>query len=184
MKTLIFMGSARANGHTKAMIDLLVEHLEGEIDIVDAYRLNIKPCQDCRYCWYKRGCSINDEMQEIYEKIDQANNIIIASPIYFHSVTGELKRVFDRLQVYWAGCIRKDKPKEYSKKGAALFVGGAPRFDDQFLGGQIVAKGVLSDLRATYIAQIELDNSDHDSLENRLEIKAQIIELAKQLNCK
>ena len=38
MKTLVIMGAARKNGHTRQMVDLFLEHLDGEKEIVDAYR--------------------------------------------------------------------------------------------------------------------------------------------------
>ena len=46
---------------------------------------------DCRYCWHKKGCSIKDGMRDIYQKIEEADNIVLASPMYFHSITGGIK---------------------------------------------------------------------------------------------
>ena len=51
MKTLVIMGAARKNGHTRQMVDLFLEHLDGEKEIVDAYRTEVQPCMDCRFCW-------------------------------------------------------------------------------------------------------------------------------------
>ena len=51
MKTLVIFGAARQKGHTKQMVDLFLEHLDGEKEIIDAYRTDVKPCMDCRYCW-------------------------------------------------------------------------------------------------------------------------------------
>lgn len=55
MKTLVIMGAARKNGHTRQMVDLFLEHLDGEKEIVDAYRTEVQPCMDCRFCWKKRS---------------------------------------------------------------------------------------------------------------------------------
>ena len=43
MKTLVIMGAARKNGHTRQMVDLFLEHLDGEKEIVDAYRTEVLP---------------------------------------------------------------------------------------------------------------------------------------------
>lgn len=182
MKTLVISGSARKNGHTRQMVDLFLEHLEGEKEIIDAYRTEVKPCMDCRYCWKKKECVIKDGMQDIYRKLEEADNIILASPMYFHSVTGRMKELIDRFQVYWAGHVRKDMPKEWMRKGAILMVGGAPEFENQFLGGEIVFKNLLNDLSAENLGQVCLPNTDRDSLETRPDIQAQVIALAEKMN--
>ena len=90
MKTLIFMGSPRLHGDTAGLLELLTRKLGGEWKIVDAYRARISPCIDCRYCRQHPGCSIQDEMQEVYKYIEDCDNIVIASPIYFSELTGKL----------------------------------------------------------------------------------------------
>lgn len=182
MKTLVIIGAARPNGNTRQMVDLLLDKLEGEKEIVDAYRTKVKSCKDCRYCWKTKACIIKDGMQEIYQKVEEADNIILASPMYFHSVTGKMKVMIDRFQVYWAGFIRKDMPEKPLRKGAILMVGGAPSFENQFLGGELVLKNLLKDLSAECVGEICLPNSDHDSLETRPDIAEQIAALAETLN--
>lgn len=183
MKTLVLFGSARLKGHTKAMVDLFLENLDGEKEIIDAYRLeNVAPCKDCRFCWHKKGCSIKDGMQEIYQKVEEADNIILASPMYFHSITGKLKTLIDRLQVYWAGHVRNDMPEAPVHKGAILMVGGAPAFENQFLGGELVFKNLFNDLSTECLGEVCLPNSDHDSLETRPDIAEAVVALAKKMN--
>ena len=90
MKTLIFNGSPRPKGDTAGLLSLLKEDLAGEYRQVDAYRADISPCVDCRSCWTRKGCAIQDEMQEVYAYIQACDNILIASPIYFSELTGRL----------------------------------------------------------------------------------------------
>lgn len=125
MKTLILNGSPRKNGDTASLIEKITEKIVGEYRIVDAYRCNISPCFDCRYCWEKSGCVINDEMQGIYKYIQECDNIMIASPLYFSELTGKLLDVGSRLQTYFcARFFRKEEPIIKSKKGAIVLVGG------------------------------------------------------------
>jgi len=182
VKTLVIIGAARKNGHTRQMVDLFLEHLDGEKEIIDAYRTEVKPCVDCRFCWKKKECAIKDGMQEIYQKLEEADNIILASPMYFHSITGRMKSLIDRFQVYWAGHVRNDMPETFLRKGAILMVGGAPSFENQFLGGEIVLKNLLNDLSTECLGQVCLPNSDRDSLETRPDIAAQVIALAEKMN--
>ncbi len=125
MKTLILNGSPRANGDTASLIHIVTEGLRGEHKVLDTYRCDISPCVDCRYCREHPGCAIQDEMQEIYDYIQQCDNILIASPIYFSELTGKLLDVGSRLQTYFcAGFFRGEKPIPKPKKGAVLLVGG------------------------------------------------------------
>ncbi len=163
MKTLVFFGSARKNGETKAMLNILLESMgrkAGTVEIVDCYHTDVQPCTDCRYCWEHRDCSIKDGMQELYRKIDAADNFIIAAPVYYHSIPGKMKILIDRLQIYWAGIPRGDKPKTNSKWGAGLLTGGAPSFPNQFFGTELVLEGVFSALSVDNLGIITFPNTD------------------------
>ena len=125
MKTLIINGSPRKNGDTVSLIKKLTEQLNGDYKIVDAYYSDISACFDCRYCWDNDGCSINDEMTEIYDYIVDCDNVIIASPIYFSQPTGKLFDVCSRFQTYFAAKhFRNHTPIIKPKKGAVILVGG------------------------------------------------------------
>jgi multimeric flavodoxin WrbA len=125
MKTLIFNGSPRKKGDTVSLINKVIENLNGEYKIINAYDCQISPCIDCRYCWDNTGCCINDEMQEVYTYIQECDNILIASPIYFSELTGALLNVGSRLQTYFcARKFRKEKSIAKVKKGAVIVVGG------------------------------------------------------------
>ena len=125
MKTLIINGSPRKKGDTTALISKLTEQLNGEYKIVNAYYSNISPCIDCRYCWNNDGCSINDEMTEIYDYIAHCDNVVIASPMYFSQPTGKLLDVCSRFQTYFAANhFRNETLPVRTKKGAVILVGG------------------------------------------------------------
>lgn len=134
MKTLIFNGSPRKNGNTVALVGEIVKNLEGEYRVVDAYRCDISPCIDCRYCWKNNGCAIDDEMQEIYAYIQECDNILIASPVYFSELTGKMLDVGSRLQTYFcARYIRKEIPVAKPKRGAVvLALGGNGNADKPY----------------------------------------------------
>ncbi len=100
MKTLFFIGSPRKKGNTSMLVDELVKRLVGDVKIYRAYDVNVRPCIDCRFCWKNNGCSIKDGMQEIYEDIQEADNIVIASPIYFSELTGQLLAVLSRFRPF------------------------------------------------------------------------------------
>lgn len=125
MKTLILNGSPRVQGDTMSLINKVIEGIDGECKLVNAYSCEISPCVDCRYCWENDGCAVKDEMQEVYSYIQECDNILIASPIYFSELTGKLLDVGSRLQTYFCSrFFRKIDPIAKQKKGAVILVGG------------------------------------------------------------
>ena len=132
MKTLIFNGSPRRNGDTVSLLKHFTAQLPGEVKIVEAYRANISPCLDCRYCKENSGCAIQDEMQEVYEYLKDCDNVLIASPVYFSELTGPMLSVGSRLQTYFCSrFFRKEDTGLTPKKGAVLLVGGGDGKPDQ-----------------------------------------------------
>jgi len=61
-------------------------------------------------------------------------------------------------------------------------VGGAPSFENQFLGGELVLKNLLNDLSTEFLGEVCLPNSDHDSLETRPDLAEAVVKLAEKMN--
>lgn len=182
MKTLILTGSPRKKGHTAEMTEYLAKRLRGEIEILSLdNRTDIKPCRDCRYCFSHGECSIKDSMQEIYKKLDEADRIVFAAPVYFYNIPGSMKAVLDRLQVYWAAVIRGDKAPA-SKKGGILLVGGAPESPKQFLGAIQTLQYMLEDLGAVCQEVVTMGGSDKKGLSERGDVQEKLQILAEELN--
>jgi len=125
MKTLIFNGSPRKNGNTEMLIEELTKHLEGEVRIVSSYFDDISPCIDCRYCWENKGCTIKDDMQEVYEYLETCDNFILASPIWFSSLSGPLINLASRLQPYFAAKHFRKEQTGIKRKNGVLVIAGA-----------------------------------------------------------
>ena len=125
MKTVIFNGSPRPKGDTTALIRALSAALPATPKVIDAYRADIRPCMDCRRCWDKVGCVIRDGMEEIYRDIMDADCIVIASPVYFSTLTGPLLSLMSRLQMFYtAGRMQGVHLIEKNKVGGILLCGG------------------------------------------------------------
>lgn len=121
-------------------------------------------------------------MQDIYRKIDAADNIIIAAPVYYHSVPGKMKILIDRLQLYWAGTLRGDKPNTNIKKGAGLLTGGAPPFPNQFIGTELVLKGVFTALSTENLGIIPFPDTDKKRVNESESLKVSIKKLASRFS--
>ena len=122
-KTLIINGSPRVNGNTAFLIKELRNHLDGEIIELSAFRSNIAPCVDCRGCWETAKCVVKDEMQVIYD--DDFDNIVIASPVYYGTLPGQVLSLMSRLQPWHAATYFLKQPlKQKKKKAAAILTAG------------------------------------------------------------
>jgi multimeric flavodoxin WrbA len=123
MKTLIINGSPKKKGDTTALIDEFTKYLNGEVKVLSCFS-NISPCNDCRYCWANSGCSIDDEMQEIYPFLDECDNVVLASPIWFSSLSGPLLNIVSRIQTLFAAIyFRREQKSTKQKNGVILMVG-------------------------------------------------------------
>ena len=130
MKILILNGSPRPNGNTAAMIDAFLEGAKDnghEITVVSVCQKKIAGCLACEYCHTKGNgeCVQQDDMQEVYPLLDEAEMIILASPVYYHSFTGQLQCAINRIYAL-------DKPKNLKK--AALFLSSG---SDNVFGGAV-----------------------------------------------
>ena len=123
MNILIISGSPRKGGNTELLAEAFAkgatEHHHVEIVSVRDYKVN--PCLGCNACFKTNGwiseshpssledgrvvtdegeangiCAQKDDMSPIYEKMNQADMLVIASPVYFYGISAQLKAVIDR----------------------------------------------------------------------------------------
>ena len=127
MKTLILMGSPRKNGNTNDLIKPFVAELSAnnmEYEIIWLYDKEISPCIGCRKCQKDHtifGCWYQDDVQEIFDKILAADNLIFATPIYSWYCTPPLKALLDRLVYGMNKYYGDDKgPSLWAGKNVAL----------------------------------------------------------------
>jgi multimeric flavodoxin WrbA len=100
MKILGIVGSPRKNGNTEILMNeaLGVTQKAGwETDIFLLSEKQVAPCDACGTCFKIGACILQDDMQELYSKLDWADAVIFGSPVYFGSVSAQMKAVMDRM---------------------------------------------------------------------------------------
>lgn len=121
-KIVVLVGSVRKNGNTdllaRAFVDGARKNNDVEVVSVADYRVN--PCIGCNTCFARENheCFQKDDMDLIYEKLLEADIIVVASPVYFYGISAQLKAVVDRLHTP----LRNEF---HVKKLALLLVGAA-----------------------------------------------------------
>ncbi|MEG0774316.1 flavodoxin family protein [Clostridium sp.] len=182
MKTLIINGSPRKQGDTMTLINEMTKYLEGEVKILHTYYDNINPCVDCRYCSSNSGCSINDGMQEIYEYLKVADNVILASPLYFSELTGELLSFASRLQLFYASkYIRKDDKINMKKKKGVLIISAGGSTKDLEHPTK-TANIIFRSMNVDSIGNVYAENTDRTPAKEDLKALSEVRELALKLN--
>ena len=99
-KIVILVGSMRKGGNTDLLARRFAEgaseHNSVEFILVADYK--VAPCIGCNTCFTREGnACFNHDMDEVYEKLRHADVLVIASPVYFYSISAELKAIIDRL---------------------------------------------------------------------------------------
>lgn len=137
-KILAVMGSPRKSKNTDILLDEVLKGLgSNHVEIKKVYLkdFDLSPCVGCDSCMKTGSCFKRDDMDLLYDEFDKSDGIIIASPLYFNTVSSITKIMIDRCQVYWSSkYVLKNPSIDVDKKriGAFLCVGGAPYRENQF----------------------------------------------------
>lgn len=103
-KIIIISGSPKKDGNTATLVKWFEEGVRSagvEVEIINAALLKSKAkgCMACRACQKRKkyGCVINDEVKQTLDKMAKSDIIVMATPLYFFSMSAQLKAVFDRM---------------------------------------------------------------------------------------
>ena len=168
MRVLGITGSPRRGGNTDL---LLAEVIKGtasrgaEVITIALNGLDFIACQHCDACLVKGKCKIPDDMQMVYLEMEQADRLVLASPIQFMTVTAQMKAMIDRCQALWARkYVLKNLP-DLTRKGAFIAV-GATRGRQLFGGSILVVKYFFKAFGVEYVDELLIKG-----VEERGEIK-------------
>lgn len=130
MKILVLNGSPRPNGNTKRMIDAFESGANSAghcVNVIDVCSKDIRGCTACEYCHGAGNgrCVQEDDMQQVYGLLAEAQMLVIASPIYYHGISGQLKCAIDR---FYAAAYPQ-KPPNLKKAALILSSGDANMYD-------------------------------------------------------
>lgn len=101
MLVLGIYGSPRRKGNTDLMLDAFLAGAAAdgaEIQRLYVRDLDIRGCLGCGHCDKAGFCIQQDAMVQVYPLLEQATHIVVAAPIYFYGVPGQLKLLVDRSQ--------------------------------------------------------------------------------------
>jgi len=165
LKVLGIAGSPRRGGNTDL---LLTEVMRGaasrgaEVKTIILNDLNIAPCQHCDACLEAGRCQVEDDMQMVYRELEQADRLVLASPIHFMGLTAQAKAMIDRCQALWARkYILKTPPLGNRRERKGLFVSvGGRRVANLFEPALATVKSLFKVLDITYAGELVFPGVD------------------------
>ncbi|QFK72954.1 flavodoxin family protein [Pradoshia sp. D12] len=113
-KVFVYIGSRNDNSILYTYLNRLIENISLQDEsikftIYKAYETNIFHSTGCKSCFTKGKCPQdqlhNDRMEEIKRELLESDFVILASPVYSHNVSGDMKAFIDRLS-YWGHLFR------------------------------------------------------------------------------
>lgn len=103
-KVVGMMCSPRKGGNADLLLDRALEGAASKGAKVRKIVLNdldFRPCQECGGCEETGACVLNDDLRPVYKELEGSDGIIIASPVFFGTVTAQLKMMIDRFNCLW-----------------------------------------------------------------------------------
>ncbi|MBN1314771.1 MAG: flavodoxin family protein [Anaerolineales bacterium] len=142
-KIVIIKGSPRKNGNSAVLADRVAEGArEAGARITSFYlhEMEINPCDACEGCrgGAYNGCIISDDMQEIYSALEDADAFVVASPVYWFTVSAQTKLFMDR-------CYAMVDADGYLLKGKKVGIVMTYGDDDPFASGAVNAFRTFQD---------------------------------------
>ncbi len=104
MRVLGVYGSPRRDGNTDLLLNQFLKGANEsghKIERIYVRELKILPCLACGECEKTGRCIISDDMDIIYKAFINTECLVLTSPIYFYSVTAQIKTLIDRCQALW-----------------------------------------------------------------------------------
>ncbi|MHB9292220.1 hypothetical protein Holit_01315 [Hollandina sp. SP2] len=124
---LVLTGSPRPHGATATLVDCFVAqwHVqmkpEDPVQIISAYETALKPCIHCGYCKHTQGCTYDDFIP-LDRAFQDADLLVVASPVFCLGFPAPLKAIFDRTQQYYEAKFSLGIQKPVGRPKYALFL--------------------------------------------------------------
>jgi multimeric flavodoxin WrbA len=129
-KMLAIYGSPRRKGNTALLLKRAVEgavEAGAEVEEIVLRDLKMSPCLEIYGCKKDGRCVIQDDFQGVYDRLLTCHGLMLASPIFFYTVSAHTKMLMDRCQSLWVKKYWIDKApfgrRDFSKKGLFISVG-------------------------------------------------------------
>ena len=165
LKVLGISTSPRINGNS----DLLLRHaLAGaesagaHVQYISLNDYNIGPCIECNSCYTTGKCQVQDDYQQILQKLLDTDRLIFATPVFFMTVCAQAKMLIDRSQCLWAYkyILKKQLFSPEKDRRAMVIAVGGSKSKKQFESIRLTIKVYFDSLQIHYVSSLFVNNVD------------------------
>ncbi len=161
------LGSPLPEGNTAI---LLREALRGaaatgcSTETILVNNLDFQPCMEMMFCTEHETCIMDDDMQEMYTKVRNADSIIIATPVMTMGIPGRLKSFMDRFQVFFMAKYLRNQSlvapeKKKVRRGLFICISGM-KIPEVFVGAKLTAKAFFDIIDCPYRDELLISDMD------------------------
>lgn len=191
MKVLVLNGSPRKESNTliltKTFLEGLTQNGKYDVEILNIIEKNIKYCLGDLSCWIRQDghCIIDDDMNEILDKIAVSDVLIWSFPLYEYGMPAPLKNLIDRtnpflkMEMYSTeNRVLHETVVDMTKKKNIIICGcGFPYFEDNFMGLRYQLKNIFIEPTVMCIYESGLISVPEPQLEP---VKEKLLKALKQ----
>lgn len=135
MNILVLNGSPRPNGNTSALVEAFTEGAKEaghRVTVIQVGGKKIAGCLGCEYC-HSRGngaCIQNDDMKEVYDALKEAEMLVLASPVYYYTFSGQLQCTIHRTYAIGVPAKLKKAALILSSESDGVYEASARQYQD------------------------------------------------------
>ncbi len=161
------LGSPLPEGNTAILLDRALQGAADAgcmVEMITVNNLDFQPCMEMMFCREHETCTIDDDMQQVYGKIRDADSIIVATPIMTMGIPGRLKSFMDRCQVFFMAKYVRNDPlvapeKRKVRRGLFICIAGM-KIPEVFVGAKLTAKAFFDIIDCPYRDELLISDMD------------------------
>jgi multimeric flavodoxin WrbA len=182
-KILVLLGSPRRKGNSAILADQITKgakSAKAKVETIYLHGKTIAPCKACFTCQKKnsKGCSIPDDMQDIYLKLIEADAWVIASPVYWFSMSAQTKIFMDRC---FALPAYQKEPFIGKKIAIAMTYGGEDPFDSGCVNALRTFQDAFGYIEANIVGMVYGSAMDAGQILSNEKVMKEAFDLGKKL---
>jgi hypothetical protein len=181
---IAILGSPLPEGNTAKLLEQALRGVRDAgcaTETIVVSNLDYQPCMEMMFCKEHETCIMDDDMQQVYGKIRDADSIIVATPVMTMGLPGKLKSFIDRCQVFFMAKYIRKSPlvtplKKKVRQGLFICISGM-KIPEVFVGAKLTMKAFF-DITDCRFAD-ELLVSDMDTIQD-ITTRKDLLEAAYQ----
>jgi len=166
-KVIGLLGSPLIEGNTAKLLDRALKGAEDAgctVEKIVVANLDFQACTEMMFCTDHDTCIIDDDMQQLYQKIKDMDYLILATPVMTMGIPGKLKSLMDRFQVFFMAKYVRKKPfisEERKKERRGLFICiSGMNIPEVFVGAKMTVKAFFDIIDCQYSDELLISNMD------------------------